>query len=1531
MHALATMRQFRILTFIIPVLALAGCGQGDGPDSIPGTAATPLPPIPPGFCDPINFEVLCPPATINNFNGGVTTIIDNPDKSGINTSDSVAQMQKYPDDPAKLFGGTGLVRGPALDFSNGTAFKIKAWSPRDVRLVFKLEAGPLGMADQGASREQEQTIGGSSAWEELCFDFAGNLPTLDVFSIILIFDNGVAGAADVDPDNWTFFYDDITQVADCGGGGGPGPGALSFPVDFEADPATYDFGMDGGFGGGASDVIANPDMSGINNSAQTARMQKFAGEVFGGSTLAFGGDIDFAGGEVFTMKVWSARAVPVLFKFEGLDKERSVSHGGGGTWEELCFDFTADTAGPASNAITFIFDLGVNGDATGDPNNWTFYFDDIQQVSSCGGGGAAASFPVDFEADPASYDFGMAGGFGGGASDVIANPDMSGINTSAQTARMQKFAGEVFGGSTLALGGDIDFAGGEVFTMKVWASRTVPVLFKFEGLNKERSVDHSGSGTWEELCFDFTADTAGPASNAITFIFDLGINGDAMGDPNNWTFYYDDIQQVASCPTGGGGGMATSVDFEDAGGPYSFSDFGGGVAQVIDNPDPSGINTTAKVAQMEKFAGEVFGGSTLALGSDIDFAEGEAFTVKVWASRAVPVLFKLEGLNKERSVTQMGGGMWEELCFDFTGDTAGPASNAITFIFDLGVAGDAAGDPNNWTFYFDDIQQVASCPTGGGGMATSVDFEGDPANFSFNDFGGGASTVIANPDMSGINTSGQVVQMQKFAGEIFGGSTLDLPSGVDFAEGEVFTMKVWSPRAVPVLFKLEGLNQERSDDHDGGGTWQELCFDFTGSTAGAPVTGITVIFDLGVNGDAAGDPNNWTFYYDEIQQQTDACPTGGGGGSVLPVDFEGDPNSYVFREGGGFGGGQASVVNNPDMNGNTSAQVGQMLKFAGEVFGGATLDLGGTVDLPANSVFTMKVWSQRAVPVLFKLEGGPVGEVSVTHGGTGWEDLCFDFGALSGNGIDGITLIFDLGVNGDAATDPTNWTFYFDDIDQADTCPSGGGGGGTVSTTVSDFEDAGGPYTFSDFGGGVATVIDNPDASGSNTSAKVGQMQKFAGEVFGGSTFQLASPVDVPAGSVFKMQVWASRQVPVLFKLEGGPVAEIAVNHTGSGSWEELTFDFTGVSGTITGITLIFDLGVAGDAAGDPNNWTFFFDGIVLESPDTGSGTIVTPVTDLEDAGGPYVFNDFGGGVITVIDNPDASGINTSAKVGQMQKFAGEVFGGSTIQLAAQVDIPAGSVFKMQVWASRQVPVLFKLEGGPVAEIAVNHSGSSSWEELTFDFTGVSGTITGITLIFDLGVAGDAAGDPNNWTFYFDGIVLESPDTGGGGGGASGELTVNGDFETGDTTGWQEFPNGGIIMVTGPGSDVGGPASAFAGNLDASGQAIGVTLKQANLAAGGLTPGQQVTVSFDWKGSDAIGGVVDVRLLSELSGGGVSQEDIILGGAGFPSNWTALGPVNITIGPDVSGGITLQFTAICGGDPGCVSSIDIDNVSVTAP
>ena len=203
---------------------------------------------------------------------------------------------------------------------------------------------------------------------------------------------------------------------------------------------------------------------------------------------------------------------------------------------------------------------------------------------------------------------------------------------------------------------------------------------------------------------------------------------------------------------------------------------------------------------------------------------------------------------------------------------------------------------------------------------------------------------------------------------------------------------------------------------------------------------------------------------------------------------------------------------------------------------------------------------------------------------------------------------------------------------------------------------------------------------------------------------------------------------------------------------------------------------------------------------------------------------------------------------------------------------------------------------------------------------------------FLLGPLGAQAGP---FSFLMTDIGFSGTSGGGGGGtdctrpaaGAGVDLATNGDLETGDLTCWSLFDNGGTIQVSSPGAG----ASGFAINLDASGQPIGVTAKQANLGAGELTAGQTVRVSFDWRGTAAAGGVVSIVLFSELDGGGVSQTDVLQGGGVFPADWTTVGPVDITIGPDVSGGVTLEATAICGGDAGCESNLFIDNVSIVTP
>jgi hypothetical protein len=200
------------LLVIMPILALTGCGEGDGPIGIKNTAVPPLN-LPPGFCERINitFEIDCEPPEIIWFGGGQTVVIDNPDKSGINQSDKVARMQKFFD---QVFGGTRLnpIAVP-VDFSQGRAFKMKVWSEREVPISFKLEE----FNDGSGGVTQIVSHGGGSVWEELCFDFTPAVPPNPTIGLTIIFDDGVQGGAiaDVFSGDWTFYYDDITQVESC--------------------------------------------------------------------------------------------------------------------------------------------------------------------------------------------------------------------------------------------------------------------------------------------------------------------------------------------------------------------------------------------------------------------------------------------------------------------------------------------------------------------------------------------------------------------------------------------------------------------------------------------------------------------------------------------------------------------------------------------------------------------------------------------------------------------------------------------------------------------------------------------------------------------------------------------------------------------------------------------------------------------------------------------------------------------------------------------------------------------------------------------------------------------------------------------------------------------------------------------------------------------------------------------------------------------------------------------------------------------
>ena len=142
------------------------------------------------------------------------------------------------------------------------------------------------------------------------------------------------------------------------------------------------------------------------------------------------------------------------------------------------------------------------------------------------------------------------------------------------------------------------------------------------------------------------------------------------------------------------------------------------------------------------------------------------------------------------------------------------------------------------------------------------------------------------------------------------------------------------------------------------------------------------------------------------------------------------------------------------------------------------------------------------------------------------------------------------------------------------------------------------------------------------------------------------------------------------------------------------------------------------------------------------------------------VFNwiGFDGGNVTVINNPQKVGDNTSNRVGRMVKSAGQPWGGALITLGAPINFSANKIFRMKVFSPRVgAKVLLKVENpsnnAQAFEKEVSTTIANAWEDLVFDFSAINtaNTYQNVVLIFDLGTMGDGSA---NFTFLFDDIRL---------------------------------------------------------------------------------------------------------------------------------------------------------------------------------
>ena len=146
------------------------------------------------------------------------------------------------------------------------------------------------------------------------------------------------------------------------------------------------------------------------------------------------------------------------------------------------------------------------------------------------------SLPLTFEgSDYAFVDF------EGGASQVLSNPNSSGINTSANVVEIVRNPGSAYAGMFIPTE-PIDFSSGNVISIKVHSPEVdIPLLFKLDsesGVNIELTQTITVANEWHEMLFDL-GDQPSDTYTKVVIIFNPGTIGDGSA---NATYYFDDIQ-----------------------------------------------------------------------------------------------------------------------------------------------------------------------------------------------------------------------------------------------------------------------------------------------------------------------------------------------------------------------------------------------------------------------------------------------------------------------------------------------------------------------------------------------------------------------------------------------------------------------------------------------------------------------------------------------------------------------------------------------------------------------------------------------------------------------------------------------------------------------------------------------------------------------------------------------------------------------------------------------------------------------------
>ena len=704
------------------------------------------------------------------------------------------------------------------------------------------------------------------------------------------------------------------------------PVPLDLPVTFDNSNVNYNL-VD--FGGAASSIVADPVVPTnlVCKVIKSNTAETWAGTTIGGAT-GMATPIPFvAGSTKMHMSVYSPNAgIPVRMKVEVVgDPTKSVETEAlttvANAWQTLEFNFANQATGTAPINFTYsykmlsvFFNFGTTGAAAGTK---TYYCDDIAF-------GAAPAplidLPITFDNPSINYNL---VDFGGNASSIVADPVVP-TNLVCKVIKSntaETWAGTTIGGAT-GMATPIPFvAGSTKMHMSVYSPNAgIPVRMKVEVVgDPTKSVETEALTTvanaWQTLEFNFANQATGTAPinftysyKMLTVFFNFGTSGAAAGTK---TYYCDDI---AFGPAPVLIHVDLPVTFDNPLVNYDLVDFGGNASSLAADPvvPANHVCKVIKSNTAETWAGTTIGGNTGGFANPVPFVPGAtSMTIKVYSPDAgILVRMKVEDPNDptksvETQVNTTVANAWQTLTFNFANQATGTAPinysytyQKLSVFFNFGTSGASAGTK---TYYCDDIAFVPPVLTQ---VDLPVTFDNSTVNYDLVDFGGNASSIVADPVVP-TNHDCKVIKSniaELWAGTTIGGNTGGFANPVPFVPGfTTMTMRVYSPDAgIPVRMKVEDPNDPTKSVETQVNTtladaWETLTFNFASQASGtAPINftytykKLSVFFNFGTTGATAGTK---TYYCDDIE-------FGGSGPTSINVTFQvqnpDSTNVYVF-------------------------------------------------------------------------------------------------------------------------------------------------------------------------------------------------------------------------------------------------------------------------------------------------------------------------------------------------------------------------------------------------------------------------------------------------------------------------------------------------------------------------------------------------------------------------------------------------------------------------------------------------------------